>query len=375
MVPASGAARCFMSLLETAHDDAGDDAGWREALTAIRAGRTDAPPRWESIFGPLRAGASTTSWWSGNRPVQRSTADGPPDRPFALHQRQRTGSTISTGCARSSTLSWSGSAPRLPTTRSSTVRRVHGPSPARAVIDPTGRLPARAPAHVRRRRGRAPDITRKAPSRTPGGVESIALPAADGALAPAAILARLAARGLRRIFIEGGSDTMSRFLAVATASTRSIRGGADYPRRRAVSRRPDARRAVRRRAASADPDPPHRQRGAVRLRSEPSAGLGRPREQIDVTDPHRGAARSDQVRQRSASRRVERGRARRQFRPQRGPMPVSISFWISRSAVRTPSRSRLTIDEVAVRGETPSPQRPPFGPSAGPKPLSVSWWD
>ena len=39
------------------------------------------------------------------------------------------------------------------------------------------------------------------------------LPAADGRLAPAAILAALAARGLRRILIEGGADTVSRFLA------------------------------------------------------------------------------------------------------------------------------------------------------------------
>src|SRR6201994_806357 len=46
----------FMSLLETSQDSAGDDAGWREALTTIRSGLRDAPPRWESIFGPLRAG-------------------------------------------------------------------------------------------------------------------------------------------------------------------------------------------------------------------------------------------------------------------------------------------------------------------------------
>ena len=45
------------------------------------------------------------------------------------------------------------------------------------------------------------------------GVEVVRLPADDGRIAPAAILAALAARGLRRILIEGGADTVSRFLA------------------------------------------------------------------------------------------------------------------------------------------------------------------
>ena len=39
------------------------------------------------------------------------------------------------------------------------------------------------------------------------------MPSADGQLAPTAILAALAARGMRRVLIEGGADTVSRFLA------------------------------------------------------------------------------------------------------------------------------------------------------------------
>ena len=35
----------------------------------------------------------------------------------------------------------------------------------------------------------------------------------DGALAPTAVLDLLAARGLRRVFVEGGGITVSRFLA------------------------------------------------------------------------------------------------------------------------------------------------------------------
>ena len=47
----------------------------------------------------------------------------------------------------------------------------------------------------------------------PSGVEVLALPLTDGQLAPTAILTALAARGMRRVLIEGGADTVSRFLA------------------------------------------------------------------------------------------------------------------------------------------------------------------
>jgi riboflavin biosynthesis pyrimidine reductase len=52
-----------------------------------------------------------------------------------------------------------------------------------------------------------------AKSAVPSGVEVVTLPNADGQIAPAAILAALAERGLRRVLIEGGADTVSRFLA------------------------------------------------------------------------------------------------------------------------------------------------------------------
>ena len=47
----------------------------------------------------------------------------------------------------------------------------------------------------------------------PSGVEIVALPSTDGQIAPSAILTALAARGMRRVLIEGGADTVSRFLA------------------------------------------------------------------------------------------------------------------------------------------------------------------
>ena len=93
-----------------------------------------------------------------------------------------------------------------------TVRRVEGPQPARVVLDPNGRLPTNAKVFaedgVRRLLINA-EGTRRVP---PSGIETLALPLKDKHIAPSAILAALAERGMRRILIEGGADTVSRFL-------------------------------------------------------------------------------------------------------------------------------------------------------------------
>src|SRR5204862_3467696 len=47
----------------------------------------------------------------------------------------------------------------------------------------------------------------------PADIEIVGLPKSDGQIAPAAILAALAERGFRRVLIEGGANTVSRFLA------------------------------------------------------------------------------------------------------------------------------------------------------------------
>src|ERR1044072_9056690 len=94
-----------------------------------------------------------------------------------------------------------------------TVRRVAGPSPARIVLDPRGRLPSDA-------RILAADSIRRlvitaegvSPS-LPDDVEIAQIPARGGEIAPTAILSALAERGLRRILIEGGAHTVSRFIA------------------------------------------------------------------------------------------------------------------------------------------------------------------
>ena len=93
-----------------------------------------------------------------------------------------------------------------------TVRRVKGPHPARVVVDPRGRIvpDARLFADDGVRRIMV-TVQGKTPP-CPAGVEVLQLPAADGHIDPKRLLAALADLGFRRILIEGGAETVSRFL-------------------------------------------------------------------------------------------------------------------------------------------------------------------
>jgi diaminohydroxyphosphoribosylaminopyrimidine deaminase / 5-amino-6-(5-phosphoribosylamino)uracil reductase len=94
-----------------------------------------------------------------------------------------------------------------------TVRRVEGPSPARVIVDPNGRLPLAARVLAADGVRRLVVTAAATPARLPAGIEVVPVAADNGQLAPAAIIAALAARGFRRFLIEGGADTVSRFLA------------------------------------------------------------------------------------------------------------------------------------------------------------------
>ena len=94
-----------------------------------------------------------------------------------------------------------------------TTRAVEGPSPVRVVLDPRRRLDARfqvfqdGPETLVLCAEDAPGPDRL------GHAHIVPLPHAGDALCPDAILATLAARGLHRVFVEGGGVTVSRFLA------------------------------------------------------------------------------------------------------------------------------------------------------------------
>ena len=96
-----------------------------------------------------------------------------------------------------------------------TVRHCAGDHPVRVVIDPDRRLALR---HRLFRDGAAPTLIIAADDRAVAGerfgeAELVPLPRSAAGIDPLAIRAALAARGLRRLFVEGGGITVSRFLA------------------------------------------------------------------------------------------------------------------------------------------------------------------
>ena len=92
-----------------------------------------------------------------------------------------------------------------------TVRRIAGTSPARVVIDPSGRVDPKARCFtndgVRRLVLRRSGIATPVPS----GVEVVTIESGP-AFDPSIVLATLAQQGFRRILVEGGPTTLSVFL-------------------------------------------------------------------------------------------------------------------------------------------------------------------
>jgi diaminohydroxyphosphoribosylaminopyrimidine deaminase / 5-amino-6-(5-phosphoribosylamino)uracil reductase len=92
-----------------------------------------------------------------------------------------------------------------------TVRRVPGPHPVRVVIDPRGRLPATSRLLADDGIRRILIVGAEAEAKFPRGVEIIRLERKPR-IEPRDILTALAAAGLRRLLIEGGTNTVSTFL-------------------------------------------------------------------------------------------------------------------------------------------------------------------
>jgi riboflavin-specific deaminase-like protein len=186
-------------------------ASWPAVPQALRAGAV-LPPPWEELFGPLRRGSVDDLMIVGQAGQSLdgriATSSGHshyingPEGLDHLHRLRAAVDAVVVGIG-----TVLADDPQL------TVRRVAGPNPARVVVDPRGRLPATA--RMLNPDGAARVVITNARSRLalPSDVETIALDTEDGGIAPAAILSALAARGFRRIMIEGGAHTVSRFLA------------------------------------------------------------------------------------------------------------------------------------------------------------------
>ncbi|MCA1768858.1 MAG: RibD family protein [Halomonas sp.] len=95
-----------------------------------------------------------------------------------------------------------------------TVRHVDGPQPVRVILDPRGRV---APDRFLLCDPESPTLHLHGEGAQPKGragphVQRVPLPLVGGAFAPASVLDALAGRGLKRVLIEGGGITVSRFL-------------------------------------------------------------------------------------------------------------------------------------------------------------------
>ena len=94
-----------------------------------------------------------------------------------------------------------------------TVRLVYGKSPARVVIDPRGRLPHQSLVWQDDGIQKIWVIGDGVHVHPLPQVELIRLPAIDGRIDPMQILQALSAKGLKRVLVEGGAETISRFMS------------------------------------------------------------------------------------------------------------------------------------------------------------------
>jgi riboflavin-specific deaminase-like protein len=189
-----------------------DGSPWAPVPTRFRSAEGDLPPPWESVFGPLRHGKIDDLVLVGQcgqsidariaTPAGHSHYINGEAGLAHLHRLRALVDAVVIGVGTAVA-----DDPQL------TVRRVEGPNPARVIIDPNGRLPAAARVLVADGVRRLVVTAADAATGLPVGVEIVPIAPVNGQLAPPIVVAALAARGFRRILIEGGADTVSRFLA------------------------------------------------------------------------------------------------------------------------------------------------------------------
>jgi riboflavin-specific deaminase-like protein len=189
----------------------------------------EASQEWTEVPRLIRSGKALTEPWEGLFGALRPTSSG---RPMAVGQiGQSLDGRIATLSGHSCTINGPQGIAHLHRLRAVvdavvvgagtvraddpqlTVRHVTGPNPVRVVIDPRGTLPARSRAFIRDGVHRIVITRQHARPDVADGIETIALPDTAGRIAPGAILDALFERGLRRVLVEGGAQTVSSFLS------------------------------------------------------------------------------------------------------------------------------------------------------------------
>jgi len=192
-------------------DDADAANAWSAFARSFRESAGPLPPPWGELFEPLRRGAVddlvVIAQIGQSLDGRIATATGHSkyiNGPAGLLHLHRLRSLVDAVVI--------GVGTALADDPQLTVRRVEGPHPARVVLDPNGRLPASAKVLADDGVRRLLVTTEGTRCALPPGVDVVNVPMTDGTMSPQAVLAALAARGLTRILIEGGADTVSRFL-------------------------------------------------------------------------------------------------------------------------------------------------------------------
>ena len=184
---------------------------WALVPELIRTEMVPLPPHWDAIFGPLRGDA--------------------PDEPFVVGQiGQSLDGCVATASGHSHYINGPAGLAHLHRLRAIvdavvvgvgtaladdpqlTVRHVAGRNPARVVIDPGARLPAAAKIFARDGVRCLVMTAHNVKPQLPADIEIVGLQTFQRRISPEAILSALHERGLRRILIEGGTETVSRFL-------------------------------------------------------------------------------------------------------------------------------------------------------------------
>jgi diaminohydroxyphosphoribosylaminopyrimidine deaminase / 5-amino-6-(5-phosphoribosylamino)uracil reductase len=177
----------------------------------IRTEMVPLPPHWDAIFGPLRGDAPDELFVVGQ--IGQSldgcvaTASGHShyiNGPAGLAHLHRLRAIVDAVVV--------GVGTALADDPQLTVRHVAGRNPARVVIDPGARLPAAAKMFARDGVRCLVMTAHDVKPQLPAGIEIVGLQTFQRRIAPEAILSALHERGLRRILIEGGAETVSRFL-------------------------------------------------------------------------------------------------------------------------------------------------------------------
>lgn len=185
---------------------------WESFVDLFRSGQQPLPQGWGDLFGPLRNGTVDDLVIVGqlgqSLDGRVATATGHSkyiNCPAGIEHLHRLRSLVDVVVV--------GVGTALADNPQLTVRNVPGPQPARAVIDPKGRLRGCARLFAEDGVRRLLITAEGMASNAPPGVEIITLPAHDGDIAPADIVSSLRRAGMRRVLIEGGADTLSRFIA------------------------------------------------------------------------------------------------------------------------------------------------------------------